>query len=130
MKWFFEKTFVLFFSNKSLTHIWGHEFYWLGRFGSQGKFLQFCLKVYYFWGWVFPQIREQMSGGTFLWYEKARVGCWLWLGLGCVKKGLGQLWATFEGGYFNFLWSKKKKKFWKHCSVRTEKLNRKKVKNK
>ena len=45
-----------------------------------------------------------MSGGTFLWYEKSILGCWLWLGLCCGKKGLGRLWATFEGGFFNFLW--------------------------
>ena len=52
-----------------------------------------------------------------------------WAGL--WKTGLGRLWATFEGGYFNFLWSKKKFFFfWKHCSVRTEKLHRKKVKKK
>ena len=76
-----------------------------------------------------PQTREQTLGGTFLWYEKSILGCWLWVGLCCGIKGLGRLWATFEGGFFNFLWAKKKKKiFWKHCSVRTEKLHRKKVK--
>ena len=49
--------------------------------------------------------------------------------VGCGIKGLDRLWATFEGGFFNFLWAKKNIYiFWKHCSVRTEKLHRKKVK--
>jgi hypothetical protein len=61
--------------------------------------------------WLLPQTREQTLGGTFLWYEKSILGCWLWVGLGCGIKGLGRLWATFEGGFFNFLWAKKKKKF-------------------
>ena len=56
-----------------------------------------------------PQTREQTFGGTFLWYEKLILGCWLWVGLGCGKKGLGRLWATFEGGFFNFLWANKNK---------------------
>jgi hypothetical protein len=39
---------------------------------------------------------------------------------------LGQLWATFEGSFFNFLWEFFL--FWKHCSNRTKKLHRKNVK--
>ena len=69
----------------------------------------------------YTQIREQMLGGTFLWFWA--VGC----GLGWGIKGLGRLWATFEGDFFNFLWAKIIF-FWKHCSVRTEKLHRKKLK--
>jgi hypothetical protein len=53
------------------------------------------------------QTREQTLGGTFLWYEKSILGCWLWVVLGCGIKGLGRWWATFEGGFFNFLWAKK-----------------------
>ena len=46
------------------------------------------------------------------------------------KKVWGRLWATFEGVFFMFSWAKKRKFFfWKNCSVRTEKLHRKKVKN-
>jgi hypothetical protein len=41
------------------------------------------------------------------------LGCWLWVGLCCGIKGLGRLWATFEGGFFNFLWAKKKKNYLK-----------------
>ena len=44
------------------------------------------------------------------------VGC----GLGCAV--LKKVWADY------FCGQKKKKIFWKHCSVRTEKLHRKKVK--
>ena len=43
------------------------------------------------------------------------------------KSGFELFWATFEVGFFNFLWEKKIKTFWKHCSDRTEKLHRKKV---
>ena len=78
-----------------------------------------------------PQTREQTLGGTFLWYEKSILGCWLWVGLGCGIKGLGRLWATFEGGFFNFLREKKKKKkIQKNCNVYTEKLQKKKEKKK
>ena len=51
-----------------------------------------------------------------------------WAGL-WEKKGLGHLWATFEARFFTFPGSKKiLKSFWKHHSVRTEKLHWKKVK--
>ena len=60
-----------------------------------------------------PQTREQTFVGTFLWYEKLILGCWLWVGLGFGKKVLGQ--------FFQLLVSKKK---WKNCSVRTAKLHR------
>ena len=69
---------------------------------NQGFLLPKRLVVSYFR----PQIREQMLGGTFLWYEKSILGYWLWVGLGCEIKDLGRLWATFEGGFFNFLWAK------------------------
>ena len=50
------------------------------------------------------------------------VGCGLGWTVG--KKGLGQLWATFEACFFTFSGSKKNLKFfWKHYSVRTEKLH-------
>ena len=39
--------------------------------------------------------------------------------------------SNFWGRFFQlFVVKKKKKKIWKHCSVRTEKLHRKKVKKK
>ena len=49
------------------------------------------------------------------------VGC----GLGCGKKGSG-LMSNLWGRFFQ-VFVGKKKKIWKHCSVRTEKLHRKKV---
>ena len=57
-----------------------------------------------------------------------KINSWLvWAaGPGHEKKVWGRLRATFEGGYFNC--GKKNKIFWKHCSVRSEKLHRKKVK--
>ena len=55
------------------------------------------------------------------------MGCGLGWTVG--KKGLGQLWATFEARFFSFSGSKFFKIFfWKHHSVGTEKLNWKKVK--
>ena len=43
-----------------------------------------------------------------------------------VKKIGGQLWATFEGGFFMFCGAKKNI-FFKYCSVRTKKLHKMKV---
>ena len=46
------------------------------------------------------------------------------------KSGFEFFWATFEGGFFNFLKAKKKKdwKDWKDCSVRPKKLHKIKLK--
>ena len=75
---------------------WSHK--------SKSKFRTGCILSY-----CIPQTREQTLGGTLLWYEKSILGCWLWVRLGCGIKGLGRLWATFEGGFFNFLWENKTK---------------------
>ena len=55
-----------------------------------------------------PQIRRQMSLGTYLYYEKSILGCGLWPGLGGTvkKKGLGWLWAYFEAHFLKFSWAK------------------------
>ena len=45
------------------------------------------------------------------------------------KSGFEFFWATFEGGFFNFLWAKKRLKFFfKYCSVRTKMLHKIKLK--
>ena len=50
-----------------------------------------------------------------------------WAGL--WNKMFGPIMSNFWGRFFQLFVGKKKKKiFWKHCSVRTEKLHRKKVK--
>ena len=57
--------------------------------------------------------------------------------LGCLgsqgsireKSGLEEFWATFEGVFFNFWWSKQTfRKILNYCRVRTKKLHRIKVK--
>ena len=77
-----------------------------------------------------PQIREQMSGPNNFQYEKSILGCGplVWAGLWNKR-----VWADYEQllrpvfplfrGQKNIL-----NFFWKHHSVRTEKLQRKKVK--
>ena len=52
------------------------------------------------------QIREQMLGGTFLWYEKSILGCWLWVGL--WNKRFGPIMSNFWGLFFHFFGVKKK----------------------
>ena len=82
--------------------------------------------------WLVPQIREQMSGPEISYYGKSILGCGplVWAGLWNKR-----VWADYEQllrpvfplfrGQKNIL-----KYFWKHHSVRTEKLHRKKVKKK
>ena len=66
-----------------------------------------------------PQIRRQMSLGTYLYYKKWILGC----GLGwTVKKGLNWLWATFEAFFFKVFINLKF--FWKYCRDCTEKFHR------
>jgi hypothetical protein len=42
-----------------------------------------------------PQIRRQMSLGTYLKYEKSILGCGLWVGLDCEKKRFGPIMSNF-----------------------------------
>ena len=84
-------------SENLIRHFWKSDYRWTGLKNLSEK-----------WA-IGRQTREQTFVGTFLWYEKSILGCWLWVGLDCGIKGLGRLWATFEGGFFNFLWAKKKK---------------------
>ena len=78
------------------------------------------------------QIREQMSGPNNFQYEKSILGCGplVWAGLWNKR-----VWADYEQllrPVFSLFRGQKKflKFFWKHHSVRTEKLHWKKVKKK
>ena len=73
-------------------------------------------------------IIEKSRGGRFFMEQELRFG----LDLGRLailkKKGLGRLWATFDGGFFMFSEAKKVGFFSKHRSVRTKKLHKMKLK--
>ena len=58
---------------------------------------------------------------------KINSGLWAvgWAGL--WNKRFGPIMSNFWGRFFQLFVGKKKKKIWKHCSDRTEKLHRKKV---
>ena len=55
--------------------------------------------VYCFQTFV-PQIREQMSGPEISWYGESILGCGLWPGLDCGKKGSGPIMSNFWGLFF------------------------------
>ena len=57
------------------------------------------------------QIREQMSGPKISKYGKSILGCGLWPGLDCGKKGSGPIMSNFWGLFFHFFGVKKKFKF-------------------
>ena len=59
----------------------------------------------------YPQIREQMSGPEISWYGKSILGCGLWPGLGCGKKGSGLIMSNFWGLFFHFFGVKKNLNF-------------------
>ena len=77
-----------------------------------------------------PQIREQMSGPEIFQYEKSILGCGplVWAGLwnkrvwADCEQLLRPIFSLFRGQKNILIF------FWKHHSVRTEKLHRKKVK--
>ena len=74
------------------------------------------------------QIREKMSGPEISWYGESILGCGLWPGLDCGKKGSGLITSNFWGPFFHFFRVKIFFKFfWKNLSVRTKKLHWKKV---
>ena len=91
------------------------------RICSVQELRQTCLKT---------QIREQMSGPEISWYGKSILGCGLWPGLDCGKKGSGPILSNFLGWFFQLFMGKKKNlfEFFLHCSVRTEKLHKIKLK--
>ena len=70
-------------------------------------------------------------GGKFLWYEKSTAVC-CGLGWAVGKKVWDDYEQLLREVFSIFCGPKKRIKtvFWKHCSVRTEKLHRKKVKKK
>ena len=92
----------------------------------------FCPVVVHYWGTYRAEIPRAIERGLQWIFYKTEMKIWaVGCGLGwtVLKKGLGRLWATFLACFFTFSGSKKFLKFfWKHHSVRTEKLHRKKVK--
>ena len=70
-----------------------------------------------------------MSGPEISWHEKSILGCGLWPGLDCGKKGSGPIMSNFWGPFVLSFYGQKinLKFFWKYCRVRTEKLHRIKV---
>ena len=76
------------------------------------------------------QIREQMSGPEISWYGKSILGCGLWPWLVSGKKWSGPILSNFFGWFFQFFVGKKFFffEFFLHCSVRTKKLHKIKLK--
>jgi len=77
-----------------------------------------------------PQIREQISGPKISQYEKSILGCGPLVWAGLWNKGVLADYEQLLRPVFSLFRDQKRNLifFWKHHSVRTEKLHRKKVK--